>query len=346
MARSPHTGLWVVGGIVGVAGLALLAAGASSTTPVQNAARRIGELEGKAVQLVSDWITTLLRATAKHEGYYWSVNRNLDLNGVSYGILQWTQKSGSLYGVLQAMRAAAPEAFDVAFGGTTNALALLAHTRATNMGPLNGANLWDEPWLGRFRRAAGPIPTEPDGRMKRLAELPLPATPLQSAMYYYAASSSHMLAAIDIAKSLDVTTERGMVLCYNRTVHQGPGGAGAARDKVLALWAKDPATRPENVNDRLAQYAWRCARGFRSTTPRSGNYNASGTIVWAPVSHEQSELHLGDYSTQVVPVSNVWHGVDAGGKFGSYYDLIVRRSSEILLKPGLRDLPVDLGGLA
>ena len=89
MSRASNTPLIVGAGALGVL---LLAAAASSP----NVRRTAKKLEEKVEHLITDWIPTLLKKTSEHEGQFWSVQANLDGNGVSYGILQWTQKSGSL----------------------------------------------------------------------------------------------------------------------------------------------------------------------------------------------------------------------------------------------------------
>ena len=84
MSRASNTPLIVGAGALGVL---LLAAAASSP----NVHRTAKKLEEKVENLITDWIPTLLKKTSEHEGQFWSVQKYLDGNGVSYGILQWTQ---------------------------------------------------------------------------------------------------------------------------------------------------------------------------------------------------------------------------------------------------------------
>ena len=93
--------------VLGAGALALVALSAGTSTG-RRAARRVGDA---VTEIVNDWIPTLLKKTSQHEGTFWSVQKNLDGNGVSYGILQWTQKSGSLGRLLRAMADADPIAF-------------------------------------------------------------------------------------------------------------------------------------------------------------------------------------------------------------------------------------------
>ena len=80
----------------GAIGLVLLAAAASSPTArrtaqqtAESAGKAAKKLEEKVETLITDWIPTLLRKTSEHEGQFWSVQPNIDGNGVSFGILQW-----------------------------------------------------------------------------------------------------------------------------------------------------------------------------------------------------------------------------------------------------------------
>ena len=305
----------------GAMGLLILAAAASSPT-VRRTARK---LEEKVENLITDWIPTLLRKTSEHEGQFWSVQANLDGNGVSYGILQWTQKSGSLGRLLRAMAAADPLAFGRIFGASW--ASLLDVTARASFEAVDGAVLWAEPWVSRFATA---------GRW--------PA--FQQVQARVAAESEYMAGAVEIARTLGVSTERAMTLYYNRTVHQGSAGALGPAKRLAAWYAEDATRRPAALNDVVAQYAWTCAAKFRRTSaPDRRNFNDDGNIWWSPVPSEWSELGVGHHRVQRVSVSGVWHAVTGPpSKPWSLYDLIVKRSSDILTDPTLRDLPVALPG--
>ncbi|MFN7145506.1 MAG: hypothetical protein ACK4YP_17155, partial [Myxococcota bacterium] len=108
MSRADNTPLLLGAGAFGLLVLALAAS--------PSARRTASMLEKKVENLITDWMPTLLRKTSQHEGYFWSVQENLEGNGVSYGILHWTQNSGSLGRLLRAMAAAAPADFARVFG--------------------------------------------------------------------------------------------------------------------------------------------------------------------------------------------------------------------------------------
>ncbi len=300
-------------------GLLMLAAAASSAT----ARRTARKLEEKVENLITDWIPTLLRKTSEHEGQFWSVQANLDGNGVSYGILQWTQKSGSLGRLLRSMAATDPVAFGRLFGASW--AKLLEVTGRASLEPVDGVVLWAEPWVSRFV-AAGRWPA------------------FQQAQARVAAESEYMAGAVEIARTLGVASERALTLYYNRTVHQGSAGALGPAKRLAAWYAEDPRRRPASPNDVVAQYAWTCAARFRrNSVPERRNFNSDGNIWWSPVATEWSELGVGAYKVRRVAVSGVWHAVTGPpSKPWSLYDLITKRSSDILTDPTLRDAPVDL----
>lgn len=311
--------------LLGAGAVGLLLVAAAVSPPGRKATRR---LEDTVSETITDWIPTLLRKTSAHEGTWWSVQKNLDGNGVSYGILQWTQKSGALGRLLSAMHQADAAAFASFFGPSW--ARVLDVTARASMEPVDGAPLWAEPWAARFA-AAG----------RHLA--------FQHAQAAEAARGEHMRAAIEIAQLLGVTTERALVLTFNRTVHQGAHGAMKPARALVGWYAEDIRRRPERANDVLAQYAWSCASRFRRTSaPGHRCFNNDCNILWSLVTSEYSELQAdGAYAVRRVPVQGVWHAVTGpGSKPWSLYDLIVKRSSDILTDPELRDLPVDLGGRA
>ncbi len=106
-----------------------------------------------------------LVAQMEGAGRFAALNRNTDRAGASFGLIQWAQKPGRLAEVLEGMSAAAPEQFTTVFGAG-NALvaeALLTHCRKQfgGLNPKTGEtlnpafNLVEEPWITRFRQAAG-----------------------------------------------------------------------------------------------------------------------------------------------------------------------------------------------
>jgi hypothetical protein len=90
------------------------------------------------------------------------MNLNNDWAGLSIGLMQWTQRVGTLAELLRAFQKDDPEAFTQIFGDGDNSLAirLLEHIQKPNGGlGLRGEttdpkfDLVHEPWLSRFREA-------------------------------------------------------------------------------------------------------------------------------------------------------------------------------------------------
>jgi len=265
---------------------------------------------------VTGWVQRVIDSTSAHEGTFSSCQRNLDGQGLSYGILQWTQRGGGLFVVLSAMAESDRAAFARIFGPL--AAELLDHTRKKALTPLGGALLWDEPWLSRFK-SAGAHP------------------PFQQAQLQAAATSSYMKAAVDIAALLGLSTERAMAVYFNRTVHQGPGSALKDAKTLLQAWESGTAPRPTTDAQLLAQYATVCARKFsRSSPPETPYMNSARTIRWVERASE-SEL-LADGTTRQRP-GRVWHGVSGPLDL---YEGILKRTASLLGDPNLRDQPVDL----
>ncbi len=310
------------GGLVGLLGL--LAASSDGQAALQGAAVR-----GQRVvyRILDDWMGVLIAKTSAHEGKFWSVQKNIDGNGVSYGIIQWTQLGGGLFKVLTRMRSADPDFFDATFGGAAAAARMMASVQAKSLAPVDGAVLWEQPWLGRFAAAGY-------------------HAPFQQAQLYEAQNSEYMRAAISIARMLGPQTERAMVCYYNRTVHQGPGGATGPAKRLVAAWANG-ARKPDNDRDILLQYTWLCAAQFRRTSqPESMAFNSRGA-VWKQVSQEYPELTLGDQwqpGKKVVCPVPTWHVFSSSRYTVSNYDIITMRSRDILNDRTLRDNPVRLPG--
>ena len=71
--------------------------------------------------------------------------------GLSFGIIQWAQKPGSLGVLLAEMQRTNPARFATTFGPDWPAL--LQTTAAGSLAPVGGQVLWREPWVSRFQAA-------------------------------------------------------------------------------------------------------------------------------------------------------------------------------------------------
>jgi hypothetical protein len=292
---------------------------------LQRAARTLEREALRRVEAVHDWVSVLLAKTSAHEGSWGSVQRNLDGQGASVGVLQWTQRGGGLGLLLAAMQRADPAAFASIFGAAWPEL--LEVTARRSLEPVAGAYLWDEPWLGRFLRAGGHLP-------------------FRSVQVQLASKGEYMRAAAAIAGLLGVSTERAMTMYFNRAVHQGAGGALACARSLVEHWTLNPGSRPTDARAILAQYAWTCASRFRRTVPpASDRYGTAGTIRWVqlPPGAPEVDLDAAGELVRRVPIAPTWHAVTGAWDL---WDLIIRRSASILDDPVLRDTAVDLSAIA
>ena len=241
-------GLLVVGGLAAVAGALLL-----GTQPAR-AAVRAGPIPDDRT-----WVRRVIAYVSGNEGRADSLNRNLDGAGLSFGILQWNQKSGSLGVLLRAMQQADPQAFVRIFGPSWTTL--LAATLRGGLELVDGVQLWEEPWASRFA-AAGRHP------------------PFVAAQWDHAERGEHFQGALDVARILGLRTERAMALFFDRAVQQGPGAARQIAEQLRANASASPEV--------LIAYADLAASRFRRTTPPESPYFSPRAkhIVWRPVGNE------------------------------------------------------------
>ena len=254
------------------------------------------------------WIKTAIAHASGHEGNPSSVQTQ-DNAILSYGIIQWTLKSGNLYNVLTYMQRANPALFAQIF---VNPTGLLEAAKAKSAGPVGDAYLNQEPWLSRFR-AAG---KQPD---------------FIAAQWTAAAEGAEARAAAAISKMLGIASERAMVYYFDRAIHQGAHGATSTAARLVDGWKASPASKPTNDRDILLQFGWLCARPYRyvgEAEPTKGD--------WRRVSMEKPELSAGD---RWPPVAKVTAPVNTFHKFNSWdlYEIIVGRTREILADSKLHD---------
>ena len=117
-------------GVVGV-GTVLALAAAGGGSPIAGAQR--------AARTTMDWMDRVIAHVSRHEGRHDSLKLNADGAGLSFGIIQWAQKPGSLGVLLAEMQRTDPERFARTFGPDWRAL--LEVTRAASLAPVGGALL-------------------------------------------------------------------------------------------------------------------------------------------------------------------------------------------------------------
>ena len=132
--------------------------------------------------------------------------------GLSYGFIQFTQRSGLLGQVLQAARrrsggaTAAGERFEALFGSDWQQLIDVtgASTAEARVAPVGGRSLWESAWTDRFRRA---------GQVE----------------YVRAAQNEVAIREcvdpiLTVAAWLGFTTPRALSMLVDRVIHMGLGG--------------------------------------------------------------------------------------------------------------------------
>jgi len=208
----------------------------------------------------SGWRERVVRRIAMHEGDFDSLNRNTDGQGLSFGIIQWAQRPGKLGTILRSMQGADPEAFADIFGPSWPTL--LEATRTPGVRPVDGVQLWREPWSSRFR-CAGRHPAFQQAQ-------------LDQAMY-----GEWMRGAVEAAATLGDMSERSLTMLFDRAVQQGP-------DKVVAT-AESIARRWPGHHDKLGLFTRLIAGNLRLDSAPSRPTTPLGN-TWREVS--PGEWHL------------------------------------------------------
>jgi hypothetical protein len=244
------------------------------------------------------WLHKIITRTTAHEGGYDAINPNTDGAGLSFGILQWTQSSGNLGKLLTVMWTADSATFERTFGPSSRAL--LDTLRAGGVRSVGGAYPWQEPWASRFR-AAGRTPI------------------FQRVQDELAKVDPHMQSALEVAKRLNVVTERSMAIFFDTAVQQGPNGAKSIAEAARStLLARGSTTVP--YNDLLRVYVEKCLDRVRRRSPPTED--TPGT--WRQVGDE-------------------WH------RFARDIDLfkaVHRRRTALLTDPLLADTPIPTSSAA
>ena len=200
------------------------------------------------------WDAVMRRVDARiraHEGTYDSLNLNTDNAGLSVGVRQWAQRPGGLGRLLSAWGKADPEAMVRLLGPSAPDLLLVvtAELDADRMKPVDGAVLWAEPWVSRFR-AAGADPS-----FRRVQD-------------EQALAGDEMRDAIEIRDVLGLRTERGFAVALDRAVQQGPSAKRWAQQAVRAAGDAWPSY---DERARLDAFIVACVERFRRRSPPTSN---------------------------------------------------------------------------
>ena len=198
--------------------------------------------DNKARCCMSDYLN-IVRVTSRFEGKFWTVNRDGEFKGLfdrpgkphwasgkihiglSYGFIQFTQDSGTLGKVLKRMHDKDPKRFKDIFGEFSNQLLEVTNRsgrertngRSPRVQPVGGHDLWSDYWVRRFIQAGRHTPFQ-EAQMEAAIEL-------------------YMKPAIKTAEQFNISSERGLAMVFDRTVHYGPRGA---RELIQKVRGDDP----------------------------------------------------------------------------------------------------------
>jgi hypothetical protein len=187
--------------------------------------------------------------------------------GLSWGFIQFTQRSGSLGRVLQAVRrredalgAALPaeHRFAALFGPHWQALldVTTARDAEARVADVGGKPLWDPEWTARFR-AAGRVPH---------------VTWAQNEI----AVTDYVDPTLRLARWLGFDTARALAMLWDRCIHMGSGGGTA-----WILRACGPVRTDEERRNALAALGHADLRAFQQS--QAPHLDADGR--WGPRTH-------------------------------------------------------------
>lgn len=261
-----------------------------------------------------DWIDRVVDRVAQHEGRYDSINRNTDGAGLSFGILQWAQRTGDLGNLLAAMYGADSRAFRRIFG--PSAFVLLDTTRRGALDPVPVDDfpaaartvLWKEPWVSRFREAGG-------------------YTPFQRVQRVLATRGVHFAAAKVAAEKLGAATERSLALFFDTAVQQGAETAKKLADRTLHVFGLGRVVPYLDVLNTYAGLSAGRARALGAEPPPPKNPSLS----WRGVDEAEGGVDEAE--------GGAWH---LFARDIDLYDRIRARRFGIIEDDGLNDDEIDL----
>jgi hypothetical protein len=185
--------------------------------------------------------------------------------GLSFGIIQFTQDSGSLGQLLSMMRDRDPQAFAEIFGPDADELVRVttaagppsresADGRSARVQPVAGADLWEDPWLDRFRRAGDHLP-------------------FQAAQNELAATN-YLQPMLKFAGWLGLDTDRALTIVVDRAVQMGVQGA-----RHWIIDAVGPVSTTALRQQALAALGSSDLRSFQEAT------GLVADNLWGPLTH-------------------------------------------------------------
>jgi hypothetical protein len=172
--------------------------------------------------------------------------------GLSYGFVQFTQDSGKLGQLLKMMRDRDPDEFARVFGPDSGQLITITTAsgppsakspggRSARVQPAAGTDLWQEPWLSRFRTAG--------------------ANPRFQAAQRELAARAYLDPMLQFAGWLGLNTERALTMVADRSIQMGLGGA-----RRWIISAVGPLEAEATRRQALAALGYPDLRSFQAAT--------------------------------------------------------------------------------
>lgn len=225
------------------------------------------------------WETRVMLRVSRFEtsgSPFKAVNANGDGQGLSWGPLHFTQKSGNLGKALAALRDRDPTAFDSITQNHGRELVRVTNSSSSTerMGPVAGRVLWD-PWWVKVFQALGDHPA------------------FQAGLTLLSANGEHMDAAQRIARSLGRRgwSERAMAVFFDRVVQTWARAFDAA--------GKLAARYPGGLIDSVAE--WSLLDQFIDLIAES---YGRGSSTWEDVRIRRGSALLVDLELRDWPVYN------------------------------------------
>lgn len=187
-----------------------------------------------------------------------ALNLNTDGAGLSVGPVQYPQSTGDLGTLLRAWKEADPTAFYYIFAPASEELLAVTNSQ-DRLAPVDEAYLWHAPWVGRFQAA-------------------LAHPPFVAALEEMVSTGLHAQKASAVVSMLNVFSERGFALAFDRAVNTGPYGAVEDARRVLGAAKQTGGATYRGVLEAFAQAS--VDRYVRRDGPPAGDTR------WRQVGHE------------------------------------------------------------
>lgn len=186
--------------------------------------------------------------------------------GLSFGVVQFTQDSGTLGQLLAHMRDRDRAAFDRIFGPSADELVRVTTAagpgsadvpggRSVRVQPVGGADLWREPWVSRFREAGRHAPFQ--------------------AVQNQTAATLFLDPMLRFCDWFGLTSERALTIAVDRAVNMGLGGG-----RRWVAGAVGPVKSAAQRQQALAALGYADLLAFQNATDGLPKDND-----WGPLSH-------------------------------------------------------------